>query len=443
MMPTGWIAAVFALFGTLSMLLLATIMPPFQNPDEGAHFARADQVGHLGLMSRCGAAAPALIDSGALEGGTRFMKLAFTKLHVTRDLYAPLAWGHRVAACMPNTSIYPPTFYSPAAIAIDVGRSAGLTVLPTLEMARAATGLASVAIAAVAIALAGPAAIWIFAVLTLPMSLAQTAAVSQDGPMFACAALAAALTVRLQDLSLRRRHWFLAVLCGAIALIGMARPPYAVFAVLPLLMPGFPGWLRALAATLILVPVAAWASIGVRATGIDLAHFGAGTDAGAQAMFLLRAPWRVLTVAYETLATYGTDYLEGFIGKLGWLDVSLPGWYVWIGWGAVILAGAASWTGSAGKQASYSRGLIAASVLAACIAMFVIQFFTWTRVGNPVVDGIQGRYFIVPALIAVAALATARPSGSRLAAALSWPVLLFPIVSIVVTLHSILLRYYL
>jgi hypothetical protein len=43
-----WMAAAFVLYGLLATAFLAINMPPFQNPDEPAHFLRAAQVAEAG-----------------------------------------------------------------------------------------------------------------------------------------------------------------------------------------------------------------------------------------------------------------------------------------------------------------------------------------------------------------------------------------------------------
>jgi uncharacterized membrane protein len=436
-------AQLFALFGTLSVLLLATLMPPWQNPDEGAHFARADQISHLGLIARCGPAAPPQFDAGVLINP--FDNVPFHQAaRVKRELYAPIAWGGRVANCMPNTSIYPPTFYVPAAIAIALGRVSGLTVLPTQELARAAGGLAAVLVGSVAIALAGPAAIWLFAVLTLPMSLTQMAAVSQDGLMIATGALATALTLSLQSTSTRYRWAGFAALFIAVLLVATARPPYFALAALLLLIPDIPRALRALAAALVLAVLGWWCWLTVARTGVDMGHFGPGNvDAKAQLVGLLYPPWRIVSVAYTTLTNYYGFYLETFLGRPGWLDIYMPFPFLWAVAAMLCMAGLVAWRGSSGVRSRHFALYAGLGVLAVCTAIFGIQFLTWTPVGDATVEGVQGRYFLVPVLAAGLLFVRPRPSGSRLAAVFSWPVLLFPIVTLVVTLHRILLRYYL
>ncbi len=320
------LAALYGLYGALAVLLLAVLMPPYQNVDEPAHLTRADQVSHSGWVAQAGPGAPALIDAGVLNGALRFSALTRdARSHVTRDLYAPVGWSARQVAAYPSSAVYSPTFYLPAAVALAMGRHNHLSVLPAAELARGLSGAAAVGVGVLAIALAGPASVWLFAVLTLPMALAQAAAVGQDGLMIACSGLAASCLIRLQSAAARHRRALFAVLCLALALVVQARPPYVALALLPLAAGGR-RWLRVAGCVAIVAAVAGWSVIALRASGADIGHFN-GSDAHAQALLLLTAPWRLLGVLAMTLERSGKGFLEQAVGVLGWLDVHLPRTY--------------------------------------------------------------------------------------------------------------------
>ena len=428
------LALLYALYGIIAVLLLAILMPPYQNPDEAAHLVRADQISHAGWLARTGPGAPALIDRGLLTGSARFGRPPDP---LPRALYEPIGWADRVVAAYPTSAIYPPGFYLPAAAALGFAHHNHLTVLPAIELARAVSGAAAVAIGALAIALAGPAGLWLFAVLTLPMALAQSAAVGQDGLMMASCALAAACLIRLQA-GLAPQRWALFVLlCLSLVLVCQARPPYAALAFLPLIA-RVPLGARLAGCAAILAATAAWSVASLHASGADVGHFN-GSDAHAQAMALLRAPWRLPMILAATLAAYGQGYLAQAIGVLGWLTVTLPATYrraalLMLAWAAIacLLPGRA-WLG-------LRRAILCAGCLAgAALGVFAIQYLTWTKPGSAVIDGVQGRYFLpLAVLLAVllARLGPARPGW------LALPVLLFPIAGIVVTVHRIMLSYY-
>ncbi|UGV25861.1 DUF2142 domain-containing protein [Rhodopseudomonas boonkerdii] len=91
--------------------------------------------------------------------------------------------------------------YLPAVVGIWLGKSSGLSVVRTLYLARLLTGIATTLIGAIAIAVAIRSALWLFCVLLLPMTLSQMNAVTQDGMIFAMAALGVAMLAT----SVRRR----------------------------------------------------------------------------------------------------------------------------------------------------------------------------------------------------------------------------------------------
>jgi uncharacterized membrane protein len=428
------IAAFYLLLATLSLFLIAPTMPPFQNADEPAHINRADQVGHFGIVSE---KLPGGIQGGWVSDGLMKAELPFDKIRfnyaakVSRSMYAAQEWGGLVPAEFYNTGIYPPLFYVPAAAALGAARALHLSVLHGIMAARIATGLASIAVGALAVALADATALWLFAVLLLPMSLAMDAAVSQDGLLLACSALAAALCLRLRY-NPPHGHWLPASL--TLALVGMARPPYAAFA-LVLLAARLPWRTRLCAVGVALAPVLAWSAVSAPHVAVPV--FPNGTpDPAAQAHLLLHAPWRVFPVFVSTWHAYGGRLLHEVIGRLGWLDVDLPEAYHDAAWAMLALAALVT-CGTGGWPRVSFWGLISLLVAAFGLAMF--EYLAWSLPGSPVIDGLQGRHFVPLVLMLAAVVAPTRTHTWQIG---RWAVILFPVVTIPVVLHSILLRYY-
>jgi uncharacterized membrane protein len=296
--------------------------------------------------------------------------------------------------------------------------------------ARIATGLTSLAIGALAVLLADGAAPWLFAVLLLPMALSLTASVSQDSLLFATSALAASLCLRLWRNPVPG-GWQAAAL--ALAALSLARPPYAILA-LALLGADIPLRCRLAALAVAWLPVLFWSV--VTAPHILLPVFPTGAvNPTLQAKLLLHPPWRIFTVLAATWHAYGTGVLQSFIGQLGWLDVPLPELYRRAAW---LMLAAAAWASFGGFLPRISW-LALAGVVGAILGVAVIQYFVWTPPGKPLIEGWVGRYFIPPALMLAAAISQ---TGLPRARAVRWVVILFPVITIPVTLHAILLRYY-
>jgi uncharacterized membrane protein len=272
--------------------------------------------------------------------------------------------------------------------------------------------------------------------MLLPMSLALTAALSQDGPMLACTALAAAL-VRMQQARTDRRLLLCLVLL--LALVGAARPPYAGFALLLLTLP-IRLRTRLLCVSLVLACVVGWSAL--MAPHVVLAVFPDGAvNPRAQLLELVQSPFKLLTIAQLTWHAHASEFATGFIGKLGWLDVDLPqayrsSAYVVLGLAALSCMARGRW-----KLPTPSTCVATLGIVISVAGILMAQYLTWTLPGRLVIEGVQGRYFLPPAIM-LAALLPARGISRSWPSQLEWPVLAFPIITLPVTVHAVVLRYY-
>jgi uncharacterized membrane protein len=453
--PTAWwMALAFVLYGLTAVAFLAINVPPFQVPDEPAHFMRAAQIADgtlIGtrLSESGGDSLPHIKAGGPLDPGILDSYAAFYPLQhhpdrrATREEWEPdIHWSDkRVFSDFPNTVLYPPFFYLPSAIGVLAGRKAKLSVVQTLMVSRLLTGVTAVTLGAVAIAAAGGAAAWLFTILTLPMSLSLMASVSQDALLIACSALAGALIFRI----LRRpSSWNRISLVGVVVTLGMAgmaRPPYAALAALPLGLTKLPLRWRVVTAALIVLCVAIWSLVVVASTWTPYPQ----ADPAGQLEVLRREPLYFAHVLATTLMNYWQNYVREFIGVLGWLDTPLPRTYYAV---AECMLGIAAGTAILGTQghrvAPASIVGIVAGVMVSAFGMFILSYLTWTMPGSTTVEGIQGRYFLPLALVGVVLLpALGGAWAARLHKALTLLVLTFPLVSLAVVMRAIVLRYYL
>jgi hypothetical protein len=437
------IALIYCLYASLAVLLLATTIPPMQNPDEAAHTYRADQVGRLGLLGQVIADGEfgGVVSSGiALPAAATLALHAHPERKLSRAMLAPSAWGPPVEAGFPNTAINPPFFYIPAAAADAGARALGKHLPNALILMRIATGFTTIAVAAAAISLAGDAALWLFAVLLLPMSLAVSAAISQDGPMLASAAMAVALYLRLRAHNPAHLKLTFACLCLLLTLLGMARSPYLAFALLAIAAPVKRSW-RIIGVAVIFACVLAW-------TARSAAHLPlpSRTDGPVspwlQFMALITHPWRFPILVFRTLRANEGFIVRGFIGQLGWLDTDLPHLYHVIAWLGLGVAALAAWRPRPAPILPAVIGLEALAVIGSAGGLCLVQYMIWTNLGNPLIDGVQGRYFLAPALCAGVLLSGGAPARSRAQSWLTAPVLALPVLGIAVTMHALIARYY-
>ncbi len=440
--PARRLAQAFAAYAIVAIPVLAVLMPPFQAADELAHLERANQIAHGGLLATHYAGkqtSGGVVDSGLEQAEHPFDPIRFhperKRTRAMTDAASATGWGTLETRPFPNTALYPPLLYLPAASGQFIARHAGLSVLHGLLLSRLLDGLVSAALGALAIALSDAAAPFLFALLTLPMSLSLDAAVTQDGPLIAVAALASVLLRRVAE----RPHGPL--LAGAallLALTATARPAYLPLCLLPLLLPALPRAARFAAAGAAVLAVVAWTALVERVTLLQ----SAATQVSSQMQALSLHPLVAATLLRTTLHTQlveGCPYCREFVGVLGWLDTPLPNSYVALAAAVLLGALAMSRPAAAPLIGRRSRLVAASLVLGAVVAVFVLQYLSWSPVGGPMVDGVQGRYFlpVAPFLLLLLPGSRARRPGWAVVA-----LCCFPALSIAVTLRAIVFRYY-
>jgi uncharacterized membrane protein len=448
------LAAAFVLYGLTATALLGINTPPFQVADEPKQFMRAAQIADGGLVGmRFAQSLPdgkteltggGAIDPALLRAAAPFYVLQFhPELKVKRSDWAPnVHWSGARAFASFQTANYPPFFYLPSAAGILVGRESDLSVVQTLYLSRLLTGLVAVALGAFAIAIADGAAPWIFTILTLPMSLSLMASASQDALLIACAALAGALLTRGMRLQAGNGK-LLTGLALMLSLVAMARPPFGALALLPLGLPRTQLWRRIAASLAVVICTLAWARI---AAVTSLSNFGAivGADPAAQIQLILHQPLLAIKAIGASMV-FWKAYLSQLIGLLGWMDTPLSYSYYRVATTMLIVAAAASMFGTKSSPMT-SGGYLAtiAGIAFASLGVFLVQYVAWTVPGHSSVDGVEGRYFLAPALAGAALLPSlGQIRAPRLQIALLALVSAFPIISLAVTIRAVVLRYYL
>jgi uncharacterized membrane protein len=246
------VATLLAAFG----LVLVVAIPPFATPDEATHFFRAYQIseGHVFADQT---------DDGTGAGGRLPSSVGHDVHQVDRPGPAPsfsTIWrvlrlptgGRRIFHDFRNTALYPPLTYAPQAVAILIGRAAGLSNLALMYAARLANLAVFLALLFVAMR-RFPRSPWFpAAVAVLPATMFLASSVSPDGVMVALCALLVAETFR-GDKPVR--------LLGVALWLGLAKPPYFLLALGCLalwLWRRRRGWLLPTATALAVVPAVAW-----------------------------------------------------------------------------------------------------------------------------------------------------------------------------------------
>jgi uncharacterized membrane protein len=131
---------------------------------------------------------------------------------------------------------------------------------------------------------------------------------------------------------------------------------------------------------------------------------------------VLGDPLRFAAILGRTLAQTATVYWTTFVGELGPLIVKLPAVFYWL-W-ALALGAALVADGPPAPLARAGRLWLGAACAASIALVFAMAYLGWNPVGEPVIRGVQGRYWApaLPALVfALPARRAPLPESLRLA----------------------------
>ena len=418
------------------LFALVWLIPPWQHPDENAHFLRAAQIADGMIVGyRFGSTAGGRSDPAIVAALLPFNSVPFhPDVRVTEAMYASARFhwsGKRQVIEFPNTAIYPPFLYVPGIVAIWIARALDLTIVRTLYLARAANAISSALVTLAALAFARRTRCGLAVLAALPMTLALNVSVGQDALIISLVLLAVGAIDRIIDERRSASDWETVLITLALLFPAMARPPYAALSGLLLLTTST----RSMRAWMSGVAI-------VMCTGIWWAYVESnlmqpsGGDATIWA-FSVTKSMRVIAVAWSTIATQAATIGEQMIGVLGWLDTRLPQAFVQMTAALLVL-------GLLGATAGPARRpwQAAAVVMIGVLALFLIFYF-YTASEAPIVIGLQGRYFLPFAAALTLALPQLPRLGSKLLSLASAGFVLLILVEPTIVIRTIVLRYYL
>jgi len=441
-------ALLFACFGLACGLAVMATTPVGEVADEPAHLIRSDSLSRGFLI---GSRRPSEVDANVMEGAaptdpglhTMARRALDADLHpMTKaglDYIMRTPWEHQTRWLqIGQIAAYMPAFYAPSAITLWIGRILDVTPYHSTVAARLVDLLVFLAMGTLALLIARRGQAVLLWTLSVPMTLSLAAAVHQDGLLIAASVLAAAAASRswdqieTPDLVVRQGWYWTAV--ALVSVIAAAKPPYMGLAVM-LLLPLPENWRSRNARDALLkrcgvmiaacVPALLWLAVAnPRAAGnLGRLPYEAGplwdgprpavfhnTDLHAQLHVLLSDPWRLIDLPVHAIVTNPNLWHES-VGVLGWLNVVLPLATYQLWWAAAVLAiGACLLRRRAGGASSWVRPalealLLLAGALAAIWAVYISQYLTWTNVGNTLIEGPTGRYFLPVAPLLALALA--------------------------------------
>lgn len=384
--------------------LLAT--PALQVPDEYEHFYRALYVseGHIlpekvGNMS--GVYIPESVQFTASEISREwftFIKDRDDKLNFLPLLDIQFNSQNRIFEDISRIAVitYSPIPYIVSAFAITLGKLLNLSPLVLIYIGRLANLLIWVFLTYQAIRIT-PVHKWIFFMIALiPMTIFEAASLSADSLILGLSFLIIAVFFKFafDNVKTKINKKDIYVLSILLLLLALSKQIYFILLGLIFLIPSekFGGWRNRFIALIFLFLFVVLISGGWNLLVKDLyVPIVPQVSISGQIAYILGDPLRFPYALLKTLIYRGLSYQLLFVGNF-WLDIPLPPWWM----GAYILSMIPVALVDKSNVLISQKQKIVSSVTFVIISLFVALFVyvSWTVVGQNIIDGIQGRYFI-------------------------------------------------
>lgn len=421
-----WIPAAGFVLAWLAILAIALAMarliPAFQSPDEAMHLHRADMLAHgHWLLEKSGA------DAGAPAGGPADLNLVrfaqwMAKIATPRqtellpawlmDQASRHGWAHeRQFVDAAGTAWHMPLVYLPHAAGLALSRHMDWSMRASYDFTRALVTVSVLALLAWAWQLLPP-NLLVRALVLMPMTVFQIVSPGIDGLCIALALVLGGLAIaeyQHQDRpgTTRPCRWRFAAIAGCTFVLVSSRAELLPLLALPLLLlcQRFT-WPRLAGCALLCAASLGW-TLFVLLAAVEMRTGRAHTTLQMVQIYL-NDPLYFLGLVGSTLAhgKQGALLADSFVGILGWLDTAIPRTAMRGIW--LALLGAALLATAWARQEEKPHSLLRAVLLACAAGSALLAFFAIAVTGNdhpvPVISGLQGRHFIVPALLFALAL---------------------------------------
>lgn len=463
--PLPWLRRAVWVSVWFALALLASVIPPMQSPDEPAHLGRAATIadGRWLLQTPPGHDTGQWVDVGLLTfmmtGNNISARGDARSSAQDQALMARQRWtGEHMFFPIPGMNYYLPLLYAPHATGLLIGRTLDLNIAHSYQLARAMVWGACVLLLAAAWRASPPSPLAV-GLLLLPMSTFQLASPTLDG-LTSCLALwvLGVFCSRYQQPERLQSGVMKALWLLAVVILASGRTHLFPFLLLPMALAWrqgtVRGWLSAISAAVVSLAWVLFTLVTTRDTRIPREH-----SSKELLLHYARHPLEYLQIVGATLKDPGhaDNYAETFVGRLGWLDAPLPASaHEWL-WSGLALCAVLSLPlprlmrrrHADHKEPTTEGSLLGLRFILICVALssmglvFLALLVTWTPHPAQFIDGIQGRYFMIPALVLAYAVSDLRPHGIRWLRWLQWGALIaFALFAGWACVTSLMMRYH-
>ena len=327
---------IFIYFALIFGLFLIFMTPPFQSPDEPAHFAKAFSFaqGHF-LSQKVNGIAGDYLPEAIIDFQNRYDPLFFnTNLRVSlseieQSKKILLDENKKIFVNQKYHAMYSPVAYAPQGTGVWIGKHITKSVYWIMITGKIFLLLFYILCGFWAIK-SLPFGKWLcFLILLMPMSLSLGASLSADGILISVSVLFASKVFQyaFQDKELRDRQLF--SLCIFAILLALIKQSFLIslfVLFIPIKKYGKYGWLKIAG---ILLP-AFIVSLLWSKYSYSLFVPMNNSNPEIQVHFIFEHPFVYAATLFKTLKAYFLPLIYSSIGVLGWLDVFLFPFMYWL-----------------------------------------------------------------------------------------------------------------
>lgn len=390
-------------------ILYMLILPPFSAPDELVHFSTSYNVSNL-MMGKGDSDVSGYIyvradDAKAMYGAIPSMN---TYDFTFKNMFSTVEDDEMVLYMVPRIMTQNHFTHFPSAVGITLGRLLHLGSVPTIYLGRLMNLLFYLTLVYWAIKKIPFGKYVMLAISAIPMTLELISSYSYDPIVNGLAFFTIAWIL---DCIYTKEKITWKEISGLIilaALLGPAKMVYSVIFLLCIFIPkekfGKKMYFYLAGVGVVLALLLSNLLINL---GVIMGMTGAASNSGAEnaavaapqyytLSWCLEHPIDAIAIYARTTIVNGYKYLAGMFGSaLGWVEVCIEK-YIII---AFMIAGFCMLfvrTSNEKNDRIKTKHTIVALVCCVVVYMLVLtsMFFGWTLLGNPVIDGVQGRYFL-------------------------------------------------
>lgn len=400
----------FLFIGILFGILFLLIMPPFQIPDEQAHFCRAYEVsdGHMVSLTNGTALGDYLPMSIINTFGNFANKYNATDIksfsqninYINKNLKMSLNRKDTKIYNFTNTALYSPIPYIPQSLGMLTGKAFNTSPLLMMYLGRLVNLLTWIILMFFTLKILPFGKKLFFLLMLTPMSMHQAASLSADALTNGLSFLFIALCLNLSknvDIKIRKKDIIL--LIGLSVLIALCKISYLPLILLYFIIPNKKFKNKKVYYILFCIICFVCVSSNILWTKNITSDLKVILNPIAsqkeQIHFVITHPFKYAIILLKTISTNGKLYITCCIGaSLGWLNINIPDSIIF-SYCFILLFIILIDNDDLEQCINYKvKAIFSATILGTFVMIASSLYATWTAYMAPIVEGVQGRYFI-------------------------------------------------